>query len=253
MWTCPKCKIEIEPGFDVCWACGTSREGDRSLEFDPEFEGIMGAEQYAEVTEEKQTQEFVTVASYWQPAEARMAQSRLEAEGIHAYLANEQTIAMDWLLANALGGIKLQVAESDLDRAQEVLASVSASKPVENTNVISQAVKQGIRADLPKQDPVATDEGQKNEPTETPDLLINRAYRAALIGLFIFVVPIHIYSVYLLLRSTRLAGEPDSRGVRRFFITLTIDLLVIFFLWLPFMIFIVTVFISLLGLLFRLV
>jgi hypothetical protein len=26
-WTCPKCGSEVEDTFDVCWSCGTSREG----------------------------------------------------------------------------------------------------------------------------------------------------------------------------------------------------------------------------------
>src|SRR5262249_41943426 len=57
MWTCPKCKIEVEPDFDVCWSCGTSREGDEDPDFDPEFDGIMGADDFeaerAARTEEK--------------------------------------------------------------------------------------------------------------------------------------------------------------------------------------------------------
>lgn len=27
MWTCPKCGSKVDPSFDVCWNCGTSREG----------------------------------------------------------------------------------------------------------------------------------------------------------------------------------------------------------------------------------
>ena len=57
---------------------------------------------------------------------ARPESSRrgVEAAGIRVYLADEQTIAMDWLLSNAIGGIKLQVAERDLERAREVLANL---------------------------------------------------------------------------------------------------------------------------------
>ena len=32
-WACPKCGETIEPGFDICWNCGTSRAGIE----DPEF------------------------------------------------------------------------------------------------------------------------------------------------------------------------------------------------------------------------
>ena len=27
MWDCPKCQAKVDPAFDVCWQCGTSREG----------------------------------------------------------------------------------------------------------------------------------------------------------------------------------------------------------------------------------
>ena len=36
MWICPKCRESVEEDFDVCWKCGTTREG---LE-NPEFETV---------------------------------------------------------------------------------------------------------------------------------------------------------------------------------------------------------------------
>jgi hypothetical protein len=27
MWTCPTCSTKVDPSFDVCWNCGTTREG----------------------------------------------------------------------------------------------------------------------------------------------------------------------------------------------------------------------------------
>ncbi len=27
MWTCPKCATKVDPSFDVCWSCGTGRDG----------------------------------------------------------------------------------------------------------------------------------------------------------------------------------------------------------------------------------
>ena len=37
MWTCRKCNESGEDGFDVCWKCGTSREGieDPAFRTDP--------------------------------------------------------------------------------------------------------------------------------------------------------------------------------------------------------------------------
>src|SRR4051812_46279056 len=33
MWTCPKCGSKVDPGFDVCWQCGTAPDGTE----DPTF------------------------------------------------------------------------------------------------------------------------------------------------------------------------------------------------------------------------
>jgi hypothetical protein len=66
---------------------------------------------------------FVTVASYAYTPEAQMAKNLLEAEGIRAFLAGEET-------ANALTGLAgealLQVHAEDAARAVSLLAAVSA-------------------------------------------------------------------------------------------------------------------------------
>ncbi|WP_286240656.1 DUF2007 domain-containing protein [Neptuniibacter halophilus] len=65
---------------------------------------------------------LVTIARYSYPYEAHLARSRLESEGIPAYLADEHTINMQWLYSDALGGIRLQVPENYTQQAQEILA-----------------------------------------------------------------------------------------------------------------------------------
>ena len=35
MWTCGKCGESVDDGFDVCWKCGTSRNGIANPEFRP--------------------------------------------------------------------------------------------------------------------------------------------------------------------------------------------------------------------------
>lgn len=56
---------------------------------------------------------FVTVAAFETTIDAGFAKSRLEAEGIHAFLVDENTVAMNWDCNLALGGIKLQVFKED--------------------------------------------------------------------------------------------------------------------------------------------
>lgn len=65
-----------------------------------------------------------TVATYSTPIEAEMARNRLEASGIQAFLAGDQTVGWLWHLGTAMPGVKVLVAGSDLQRAREVLESV---------------------------------------------------------------------------------------------------------------------------------
>jgi hypothetical protein len=131
MWTCPKCKIEIEPGFDVCWRCGTSRDGTEDPDFNPESEGIMDEDTYESEVAARRQESLVTLASYLSGAEAHLIRARLEAEGIRVYVNEEQT--SDWLMPIGLGGIKLEVPERDVERARELLDSLSRQVPDESS------------------------------------------------------------------------------------------------------------------------
>lgn len=65
---------------------------------------------------------LVTVARYSFPWQAHIDRARLEAEGIPAFVADEQTINMQWLYSDALGGVRLQVPSSWAEQAAVSLA-----------------------------------------------------------------------------------------------------------------------------------
>ncbi len=65
---------------------------------------------------------LLTVAHFDFPWEAQLARTRLEAEGIEAWVADEYTIGMQWLYCNALGGVRVQVDAEDLFRARAILS-----------------------------------------------------------------------------------------------------------------------------------
>ena len=121
MWTCPKCGEEVEDGFEVCWSCGTSIDGAEDKGFDPERDGVLADEEYQAMRAAREVN-LVTVATFWSAPEAHVVRSRLEAEGIRAYVMDELATGTTWGLLNDAGGIKVQVAEKDLGRALEVLA-----------------------------------------------------------------------------------------------------------------------------------
>lgn len=65
---------------------------------------------------------WVTVGQYRDMAEAYVARSMLEEGGLECLLRDENTVRMDWLLSNAVGGMKLQVAARDEAAAREMLS-----------------------------------------------------------------------------------------------------------------------------------
>lgn len=64
---------------------------------------------------------LVTLRQFRDIPAALLAESILDSEGMKCFLADENTIRMDWLLSNMLGGAKLWVKEEDAGRASELL------------------------------------------------------------------------------------------------------------------------------------
>ena len=83
---------------------------------------------------------LVTIASFDFPDEAEAAKLFLEQSGVHAFLADDNLVGMDWFLANAVGGVKVQVADSDADNAE---AALEQFKPFRR-KPLEQRSKEGV-------------------------------------------------------------------------------------------------------------
>jgi hypothetical protein len=68
-----------------------------------------------------QTMNFIAIRSYDNYIPAHIAMGRLKEEFINCYLLNENSVTIDPFLSNAIGGIKLMVAETQAERALEIL------------------------------------------------------------------------------------------------------------------------------------
>ena len=68
---------------------------------------------------------LVTVATFSSSFDMHVIKGRLETDGVQCYVKDEQTITWDPLLDIAAGGIKLQVAEEDVELAKELLKETS--------------------------------------------------------------------------------------------------------------------------------
>ena len=62
-----------------------------------------------------------TIARFRDVPAAQLAQSRLEADGIPASLLGVNHVGINWLISQAIGGIRLQVPAEDAEHARELL------------------------------------------------------------------------------------------------------------------------------------
>ncbi|HUR53970.1 MAG TPA: DUF2007 domain-containing protein [Gemmataceae bacterium] len=83
---------------------------------------------------------MVTVASFDLAAQARLAENVLKEAGIPVAVADETIVAMDWLLSNAVGGIKVQVWEEDAERATRILeGELGPDDPIDEEQLAAEA------------------------------------------------------------------------------------------------------------------
>jgi DNA-directed RNA polymerase subunit RPC12/RpoP len=64
---------------------------------------------------------FVTIMTFTYPMELAVLRGRLEADGIECRVLDELTVQVNPFYSNAIGGVKLQVRESDIQKAIGIL------------------------------------------------------------------------------------------------------------------------------------
>jgi hypothetical protein len=75
------------------------------------------------------TSELVIVAAFSHPHEAHLACSALQAAGLDAAVADAHIVAANWLVSNAVGGVKVVVRAEDVPAAREVLDASAIAEP----------------------------------------------------------------------------------------------------------------------------
>lgn len=66
---------------------------------------------------------LIAVRRFRDLPEALVAKGMLDSAGVKCFLSDENTVRMDWLWSNALGGVRLWVREDDLPDATSLLSS----------------------------------------------------------------------------------------------------------------------------------
>jgi hypothetical protein len=67
--------------------------------------------------------DLITVATFPDVPQAELARERLGLEGIQAFVFDEQTGAVMPYMVGSMGGIRLQVAPGDAEKAREILGA----------------------------------------------------------------------------------------------------------------------------------
>ena len=151
--------------------------------------------------------ELVTLTHCDQLIAAQLLCGRLDAEGIECFIPDEHMANQTWHLSRAIGGVRVQVRQVDLERARLVLTepSVEASAPAN---------------EKPRPNGAHVDDEETIGPG---DRAAYRAMRVALVSLWLMGL-IHPYSLFLAVRAL---GRQDvtAWGKRRAWIALAVSLL----------------------------
>ncbi len=66
---------------------------------------------------------IIVFETFADPIQANIVKGLLESYGIECFLTDENVVTLNALYANAVGGVKLNVFEKDVDRISAILAS----------------------------------------------------------------------------------------------------------------------------------
>lgn len=188
------------------------RDAERALAVLEELGLDRVEDEAVEAGPRRRTEEIVTVASYDSPVEARLALAKLTEANIRATLADEELVAMDWAMSNAVGGIKLQVLRSDLLAAERALADRpddaeppaarrSAAPPEAIAPEPTQAIRDRPTPALPADEP----------PANAREEAVVRASRAALFGLLLWPLQVYVLSLLLDVSQSEEPLRPEYR------------------------------------------
>jgi hypothetical protein len=111
---CPKCKDEFQDWVKACPDCRVALE-DKLPPPSPKIKSILPVDP------------IVTIATFSYPTEAHLNKAKLESEGIDAFVADEHIVQANWLYSLAIGGVRLQVKESEAEEALSIIKGYPTS------------------------------------------------------------------------------------------------------------------------------
>lgn len=137
MWTCPKCGSKVDPSFDVCWQCGTSRDGTEDAgfvsadEFVPEDEtaGSSVDDAISGKLDGSDTSALVPCYQAFSLMEAKFLADQLAEQGITAVSDSQD---MQDVLGGWSGNPRVYCHRDDLPRARAFFEDYERRKAQHN-------------------------------------------------------------------------------------------------------------------------
>ena len=161
---------------------------------------------------------FINIATFGNSTSAHLARNELEAAGIRAQATGDVAVETLWYVGSALGGVKLMVAEKDGPAA---VATLVESGILDADHVLpDDEIDRGSTHSTPKRPHL----GRSEEEWES---LVNRIWRASVIGLFFCPLWLHFYSLGLLALNLDVFQKVPQRQRWKLWAALVINLIVI--------------------------
>jgi len=70
---------------------------------------------------------LITARIFDNPIDAHLLKTKLESEGAQCFLHDEHMVTLDPSIRNTSGGIKLKIAESDIEKVQKLLKEIEST------------------------------------------------------------------------------------------------------------------------------
>jgi hypothetical protein len=166
-----------------------------------------------------------TVAAFDVAYKADLACTLLTEAGIPAYVTDREIVSMEWLLGNAVGGVKVQVAERDVERAEALLeerfgdSMQPFAEGVDDEELARQALAESPEdgePEPPAEEATPTPAEGEPAPSSERDQYARRFLYAIVFSLVF--LPLVFYALYLWLNAAFGNGPISSVGKRRVWI-----------------------------------
>ncbi len=148
---------------------------------------------------------WITVATFHDTVAAVVARNFLDDEGIPSILLDEATVGIGWMLANAIGGIKLQVAPHHFERAELLLTQIREAQAEQESDAREPDAHAFASAEI------AEDLQAEHEDRQPINDLADKLFRSTVFGYIIW--PLQAYALFLMLQIAASEGKvsPNRR------------------------------------------